>query len=271
MRGWALVAVTAVSCIDPGQFICTSDGDCLSPEGRCEAGNCVMVDADCPLGRYSEYAAPDLAGRCFEADSGSTSVVEPATTADDATTSPGGTTGASGDSSSSGEPIPVEVCNGIDDNDNGLVDEWSPDNVQCDLCPGGGECLPCDLFPDDTENPTRVYYLCEGANYNQIVGFCTDLQAPFASIHDDAENTFLSIKTAEFTMYASAYIGLRDFGDVGAPAWTWVDGSEFSYEQLGADLDVHEVDDVCVAIGTSGEWTATHCNGGKAFFCEAPL
>ncbi len=272
MRAWGLwlLPLTTPGCIDPGIFVCDDDPQC--PRGQCVVGNCVVEDSECEFGRYSRYAQPDLAGRCYEPDDASTgtSVASTGTDAPGSTSDTGTASTAVAAESSSGAPVPVELCNGIDDDANGLVDEWSPENDRCEICPPDNECKWCDLFPDDVADPQTFYYLCSDANYDEFVGFCAALGAPITSIHDDVENTFLSIKVAEFTPYARANIGLRDFGDVGAPAWTWVDGSEFSYERLGDDLTMHAEGDVCVHLRTSADWDATHCNNGQPFICEAP-
>jgi hypothetical protein len=225
----------------------------------------VVPDATCPAGeRFSKYADPELAGSCFDGDGdGTTSTSEGTSTLAES---------SSGESSSSsGEPPPVELCNGVDDNLDGLVDEWSPQNVECEICPPDNECRPCDLFPDDEADPTRVYFMCHGNNYNEVIRYCADMNAPAVSIHDDAENTFLAIKVAEYANYNTAYIGLRDFGKTGSPMWTWVDGSEFGYERLGAQLMDHAPDDVCAAITSAGVWEAAHCFGGRTYICEAEL
>lgn len=275
LLGFGLVA----GCIDPGHFVCTGEGDC-GVDGRCVAGSCVVADASCPsLERYSKYAEDGLAGACFEGEDPSSSSITVASVDDTSSSSEGSSSDAStstessssGSSSSTGEPKPTEVCNGIDDNDNGLVDEWSVENVECEICPDDFECNDCDLFPDDEANPTRVYYMCHGANYDEVVSYCEALDAPAASIHSDAENTYLAIKVVAHALYSTAYIGLRDFGPVGTPMWTWVDGTPFEYERLGDQLETHEPDDVCVALLASGEWEAAHCNGGRTFICEALL
>ena len=268
VRAWGLgPLLLAVGCIDPGIFACDDDAQC--PRGQCVAGgNCVVEDPVCEFGRYSRYAQPEVAGQCYE-PGGTTSDASGNSTGI-ASASGTGTTSTGVAESSSGEPIPVELCNGIDDDANGLVDEWSPDNIRCEICPPDNECKWCDLFPDDVDDPQTFYYLCSDANYDEFVGFCAALGAPITSIHDDTENTYLSIKVAEFTPYAKANIGLRDFGEVGAPAWTWVDGSEFGYEKLGDDLTMHPDGDVCVHLLTSADWDATHCNNGQPFICEAP-
>ena len=272
LLGLLLVA----GCIDPGHFVCTGEGDC-GVDGRCVAGSCVVADASCPsLERYSKYAEGELAGACFEGEdvgssSTATSIAESSSSESSSGESSSSESSSSEGSSSSGEPAPTELCNGIDDNDNGLVDEWSAENVECQLCPDGFECNDCDLFPDDEANPSRVYYMCHGANYDEVVSFCEALDAPAASIHSDAENTYLAIKVVAHALYSTSYIGLRDFGPVGTPMWTWVDGTPFEYERLGDQLDTHEPDDVCVALLASGEWEAAHCNGGRTFICEATL
>ncbi len=278
---WALtLLLSSAGCIVPGHFVCAGDADC--GDGRCVEGSCLVPDPDCPSSeRWHKYADGDLAGLCYVTDeAGSTSTSVDASTAPDPSTSSSAPVDdtsssesppASESSSSSGEPLPPELCNGIDDNGNGLVDEWSPENYECEICPPGHECKPCDVFPDDEVNPTRLYYMCTGANYPEVVSWCEAMDAPAASIHDDAENTFLAIKVAAFAAYSTAYIGLRDFGEPGMPGWSWVDGSPFDYHRLGSQVDTHDPEDVCVALLTSGSWEAAHCNGGRTFICEVPF
>ena len=239
--------------------------ECVHPDPGCESGE-----------RYSKYAKPEHANACYEppaatdaststSSTSSTTTMPPPTTMEPETSSSSST---SDSSSSSGMPQPVELCNGIDDNDNGLVDEWSPENTGCEIC-DGSSCRYCDLFPDDEDNPTVVYFFCDGANYNQFVPFCEGIGAPAVSIHDEEENVLLAIKTAELADYARAYLGLRNFGTSADPMWTWVDGTPFDYTNWNATQK--QPDDVCANIDTSGSWNSTHCNGGTQFFCEAAL
>ena len=283
VRAALLLCSLCAGCIAPGHFACAGDGEC--GDGRCVEGSCLVPDATCPSSeRWSKYAEGDLAGLCYagEGEAGTTT----STSIDVTTLTPGSSSSESSvdessssstssvsslSSSSSGEPVPLELCNGIDDNDNGLVDEWSPENYECEICPVDHECKPCDVFPDDEANPTRVYYMCTGANYPEVVSYCEALDAPASSIHDEEENTYLAIKVAAFSAYGTAYIGLRDFGDPGEPNWSWVDGSPFDYHRLGTQVDMHDPENVCVALLTSAEWEAAHCNGGRTFICEAPL
>lgn len=274
MRGWPTwILVLATGCIDVRPFVCDDDVQCLSPRGQCVAGNCVLDDAACPSGRYSEYADPEVAGQCYEPEPPASTGGEPpaASTSAGSGSDSGEASSAEVGSTDTGQPVPVELCNGIDDDGNGLVDEWSPQNVECEICPEGAGCQTCHLFPDDPDDPTRVYFMCLSGGYSKMVSFCGAIGAPPVSIHDNDENSYLAIKTTEFAQYGKAYIGARDFGEPGRPDWRWIDGSEFEFQRLGDALDMHGENDVCVMLTTSASWIATHPNSPQPFFCEAPL
>src|SRR5207249_3473289 len=67
----------------------------------------------------------------------------------------------------------AEVCNCLDDNCNGMVDEGDP----ASLCPGGGACVMCACRTQcrDSEFPCRIGQRCSDP-INPRNGYCIDDQ-----------------------------------------------------------------------------------------------
>jgi hypothetical protein len=246
----------ASACIDRAPFACDEDEECQGAgvEGSCVApGYCAHPDEGCDSGlRFSRFAAPALAEQCTEPE-----VVTGSTDASEDTSE--GTSGASegsssqaSDSSSSGEPVPVEECNGIDDDGDGLVDEWSPVNEQCD---------DCTLF----QRSGSAYWLCDGGRWTDVQPLCASFGANLASIQDADENLFLTLMGDGNTNW----IGLNDIGNEGV--FTWVDGAPVEYTnwvdgiEPGVELDYN-----CAGVDSQGEWHSLNCTNYRAGVCEAP-
>lgn len=254
VRPWLVVCVALVSsaCIDRGSFACEADEQCQAPgaEGACVAGYCAHPDGDCDSGlRYGRFAAPELAGECTELRPESESGSE--TGAEQGTSSSSGGASDSG-SSSSGAPVPVEVCDQVDNDGDGLVDEWSELNEQCN---------GCDLY----QREGRAYWRCANGRWTDLQPRCEGFGANLASIQDAEENLFLGLRTDS----GANWIGINDIGNDGV--YTWVDGEPVDYTNWeGVDPPAPNPDANCGGIDTQGEWSIFPCNNGRPGFCEAP-
>jgi hypothetical protein len=113
--GIAVGVASGASCISPGAFACNDDAEC-GADGICEeSGYCSSPDADCPSGRrWSRYSPSDLAGRCVEDDTGTSTSTSVATTDDGAdTTTDGGSSGPpvhETEDGSTGDSGPASAC-----------------------------------------------------------------------------------------------------------------------------------------------------------------
>lgn len=101
------------------------------------------------------------------------------------------------------------VCDGIDDDCNGLVD----DGIDC-----GGRTCTSRTFWD------HVYYLCDDTrNQSEAQGDCTDdMGATLAILHNPTEHAFVAEQSP-----TEAWLGLAQEPGSSAPdaGWLWSDGS----------------------------------------------
>ncbi|MRG93993.1 MopE-related protein [Polyangium spumosum] len=108
--------------VEPGATLCPNGGACVM--GQCGGVVACMANADCPAGEVCTNGACVPFGACMtDADCPAGHLCNPAT----ATCSP-----------SNGCVPKPEVCNGVDDDCDGQVDEPTPGAI---LCPNGGACV----------------------------------------------------------------------------------------------------------------------------------
>lgn len=244
------VGLLSAACIEPAPFACDDDEQCSTPQqpGQCvEPGFCAHPDDDCPSGlRFSRFASEPLARMC------TTPEPEPTTTLGSSGSSSSGGGESSSGSSSSGEPIPLEECDGVDNDGDGLVDEWSPINEQC-----GG----CDLF----QREGSAYWRCGNGRWTDVQPVCEGFGANLASVQDAEENLFLALRTPN----GANWIGINDIGNEGV--YTWVDGAPLRYTNwAGGSPPGDDIDSNCGGINTQGEWIIFNCTNSRPGFCEAP-
>ncbi|MCX4247984.1 C-type lectin domain-containing protein [Paraliomyxa miuraensis] len=247
------------ACIDRAPFACEEDVQCQSPErdGRCVApGYCAHPDERCPSGlRFGRFAAPALVGQCIEVEdesTGASSTGSSSTSGGSSSSDGGSTTGTTAGSSSSGDPLPTEECDGIDNDGDGLIDEWSPLNE---------ECSGCTLL----QRQGYAYWVCGGGRWTDLQPQCSSFGANLASIHDAEENLFLALMVPG----GATWIGLNDIGN--ETVFTWVDGSPVGYTNWTNGVPPGEnLGSNCVGINTQGEWSAFNCTNSRPGFCKAP-
>ncbi|MEM9456367.1 MAG: C-type lectin domain-containing protein [Myxococcota bacterium] len=277
----ALIAsfgATLGSCIQVGTFACIDNAECQGTnlDGRCLAAGCAHPDEGCESGeRYSRYAEPDVAGRCVPMGGSSESTLP----ASGSTTTTSITTASNPTEVSTGPPPPNEQCNGIDDDGDGLIDEWSPDNAtECEICLMPEICRACHLFVDDETNPTHTYWYCRGDAWAELPVFCAaldqpgDPQAHFVSIHDDPENQLIIQQLPlDPQGWGVTWIGLRNAGSPESPEWIWDDGTPLDYHRLGDSFDGYQSDHTCVSMNGNGAWGLSDCLAAFSFVCEATV
>lgn len=235
MRAWlpwlALAALTVSLRCSDSDFACSDDDQCAGagPSPRCEPGGaCSIADDECDSGRrYADGTGAD-AGQCLVLEGTSSGGGAPGSGTAGSRPPPMITTGpgtpGTGDSTGGppstaettagtsvipdmGSPPAVELCNGRDDDGDGLVDEVSPRNVEC----GGCELAQIEDY---------AYWICrEPRSWDEALESCAVLGAELAKIDSPGENIAITERAAGDALW----LGANDRKDEGD--WRWVDGS----------------------------------------------
>jgi len=147
----------------------------------------------------------------------------------------------------------VEVCDGTDNDGDGLVDEISADNVACNGC----------MLAQRND---RAYFFCEIAgDWLTARPQCQALGADLVAIEDQTENDFIFANTGY-----DAWIGFSD--EAQEDTWIWVDGTPVTYTNWGGNApnDGAGGED-CGEMLDGGEWNDDRCTDSIAgFVCWAP-
>jgi hypothetical protein len=226
-RGCEVVDLpTEEECVEVVLTAASGDGCALG--FTCEAGVCTAASSD---------ASADTAS----ADSGARDTGAP-------DTSPGSTDAC----------VPVaEVCNGIDDDCNSLIDDGAS------VCSSVAECVPGHI--DDS-----AYLVCTNTlSWPDARDFCTSYGYHLVVIDDLEESTTLELAMAVAgNKTGHSWIGLYDFDADGSfEDDEWVSGSS-SYRRWRAGEPA--MTGRCVAIHLPTDWEARLCDGPHEFVCEAP-
>lgn len=159
----------------------------------------------------------------------------------------------------SGPVLPVcmdEVCNGLDDDCDGVVDN--------------GAACPCDV----AHLLGGSYLLCgPPRSFAAARASCQSLGYDLAVIEDPDEDAAIYGEIAS-RGFLDTWIGLSDAED--EDTWVWVDGSLLTYEHWDSgepnDGGTHGED--CALMMTSpgreAEWDDRPCNTDRPYVCEAP-
>jgi hypothetical protein len=147
-----------------------------------------------------------------------------------------------------------EVCDSVDNDCDGLVDEASPSNTSCNGCGLGMQ-------------GDHAYYYCPGpATFADARTSCMSFGGDLVVIGDQAEQDFL---LGQPLTAGPNYIGLSDEAVEGT--FVWVDGSAlvFSAWNTGEPNDALEGED-CVQLAVpDGVWNDIACATASPFVCEA--
>lgn len=151
-------------------------------------------------------------------------------------------------------PSITELCDGIDNNCNGVLDEFSLENDACD---------DCTL----TERNGSVYWFC-GGPVNRFAGrdFCVEHGADLTSISDLPEDAFVRANVAGPLDW---FIGLEDLATEGD--YVWSDGSDPNYVAWAVGEPNNIDDENCVELALEDDWgwNDTNCENEQGFVCEA--
>jgi len=170
------------------------------------------------------------------------------------TTSADGSTAVDG-STATGEPVPTgpEQCNGLDDDGDGLIDEVSAQLQECD---------GCTLL----QGAAQAWWVCpEEQPWADAQTRCETLGATLAVVPDEATQAFLQ----DALGVGFHWLGARQAEGEGA--WSWVDGTPWSYDNWGTT----QPDDIapgqhCLRLTfgiIDGDWFD---GAWDDFFCEDP-
>jgi hypothetical protein len=169
----------------------------------------------------------------------------------------------SDDGSSSAAPAAPEVCDGVDNDLDGLVDE---------VAPGVDTCDGCRLL----QGAGQAWWVCEALlTWDEAQARCEGLGASAAIVPSVLAQTFLQQQVAAGVHFY--WLGSRQAEGEGA--WAWVDGTAWGYTNWGTT----QPDDVApgqdclrVTFGIEGEgwfhgaWDDFRCDDPHPWMCSAP-
>lgn len=174
----------------------------------------------------------------------------PTTSTSSAATTSG--TDSGGSTTAAGE----ETCNGIDDDNDGAVDEFSPANESCGPC-------RYEVGP----HTTFVYSFCsEAVDQPTARTRCQDLGADLASIHEKATNDFIFGEIED-----RSFIGFNDVVSEGDFEWTDTTPVDFVVWDGGEPNDAGSGQDCVVMRDAEPNWDDVTCGVGHFYVCRAPL
>lgn len=151
-----------------------------------------------------------------------------------------------------------EVCDDVDNDCDGLIDEHSPQNVLC---------KQCTLIARGDHS----YAFCTfGRTWAEARVQCKQRSGDLVVIDDADENAALAAQgTITANTTGSWYIGLSDLALEGT--FVWLDGipAVFAGWNLGEPNDAGGLED-CGVLPNTGLWNDEPCELPKQFICETP-
>ena len=179
-----------------------------------------------------------------------------ATSAADTSTPPLPTSTAGDDSGATTATGVDETCNGVDDDGDGAIDEFSPVNDACGPC-------RYQVGP----NVAFVYSFCDDAVSQPAArAHCQELGGDLASIHDAATNEFIHDQ-----IHDRSFIGFNDVETENSFVWTDGTAVDFVEWDFMEPNDADAGQDCAVMRDAQANWDDVSCGLGHFYVCRGPL
>jgi large repetitive protein len=250
--GYGDSADTTTACDQPSGYVSDAT-DCDDTEGTTNPGAdeyCDGHDDDCD-GTTDEDDAVDVLTWYVDADSDGYG--DSATTDTDCY-QPSGYAAVDGDcdeGDSGVNPGATEICNAVDEDCNGSVDD--------------GSVCPCAV----EYNGSSTYMFCNLArNWNTADAYCDTYGYDLLTIDNATENAWAD-STADTYSTGKWWVGLNDISSEGT--WVWDDGTAVSYTNWhSGEPNNSGGNEDCVQLNrfTDQSWNDEPCGSAFRFVCE---
>ena len=240
-----------------GLFLATSAGCADQVVGTFEGGSTGLAGSESSTSEGVLGTSSGSSGQLETTGDGTSSGAPSASSSDGV-----GADGTEGTSTGSppGEP---EICDGIDNDLDGLVDEVGAENAQCDTC---------TLF----QGEGQAWWVCtQNKGWETARARCEEYGAQLAIVPDEASQNLL----LENVMGMGTFFWIGGRRDDSMSPWGWVDGSAFVYDAW-APTQPDNIDPgqhcVRMTVGLTppdwfdGAWDDFFCNDGQFYVCAAP-